>query len=163
MKNDMILIKKEILKEYLEFLTNDLESAKQALASSRELFSQDDMKQEGKYDTRKTEVGYLIQAQGKRVEELKLDFEAITHFEVKETHKVEIGSLISVIDDEEVEKLYFILPTTLAHSVELNKKKYHLISYTAPLAQAAMTLEKEEYFDILSPKGEVEYFLKEIY
>lgn len=151
-------LKNDILTRLRISVKNELELANLALASSRDLMSQDDMKPEGKYDTRRTEVGYLVQAQGKRALELKSDFEILENFVANQTHKVEIGSLLQILNTQTDEnKIYFICPTQLGVILEIDQQKIHVISFKSPMAQACVTLTNHDFFEMQSPKGDCEY------
>ncbi|EQC45502.1 GreA/GreB family elongation factor [Bacteriovorax sp. Seq25_V] len=152
------LIKQEIHKK----LQHELELATEALEHSRDLMSQDDMKPEGKYDTRRTEVGYLVQAQGKRVEELKSDIAYIDAYTPKASDKVEVGA-IAKIGHEDNEALYFISPTYSGYTLDIDNVEVHVLSLKSPIAEGAMTLEEGEFFEVESPKGELEYQIIEIF
>lgn len=156
-------LKSKIQKVLIEYIQKELELASESLASSRDLLTQDDMKPEGKYDTRRTEVGYLIQAQGKRVEELKRDLEVLSNFIPILTQKVEVGSLVQITNlEEEIERLYFICPTLVGVSLEIENQKINVISFQSPLAQECITLSKDDYFEMQSPKGDCEYKIIEL-
>ncbi len=155
---DKILIKEEIHNK----LVHELELATEALEHSRDLMTQDDMKPEGKYDTRRTEVGYLVQAQGKRVEELKSDIAYINAFVAKDSEKIEVGA-ITKIEHDGHKAIYFISPTYSGYTLIIDAREIHILSLNSPLAEGAMTLESGEYFEVESPKGELEYQILEIY
>lgn len=156
-------LKSKIQHVLIEYIQKELQLASESLASSRDLLTQDDMRPEGKYDTRRTEVGYLIQAQGKRVEELKRDLEVLSNFIPILTQKVEVGSLVQISNlEEEIERLYFICPTLVGVSLEIENQKINVISFQSPLAQECITLSKDDYFEMQSPKGDCEYKIIEL-
>lgn len=156
--------KEQIIKSLVNYVSSELELASSALASSRDLMSQDDMKPEGKYDTRRTEVGYLVAAQSKRVEELKIDLEVLENFKAGPTSKIEIGSLVKIenLQSENDKKVYFICPTLIGHQLEIDNQKIAVISYKSPMAQECITLSKDDYFEMQSPKGDCEFKILEV-
>jgi len=69
--------KRQIL-EYLKARAQkDLDEAQNAALNAESFKFEDSMKQEGKYDTRSIEAGYLAGAQKKRVEELKQELTVV--------------------------------------------------------------------------------------
>lgn len=72
-----MLDKKVILDHLIDNLKKELIEVETAAHSSRDLATADDLKSEGKYDTRAIEASYLAGAQAKRVEEIKLDIQLL--------------------------------------------------------------------------------------
>ena len=91
-----MISKKKIVELLIEKLNSELVEVENAARSARDLATADDLKSEGKYDTRAIEASYLASAQNKRVEEIKLDIQMLEelelHVEAPAT-RLQLGSL----------------------------------------------------------------------
>ena len=75
--------KEQVLTQLRNNLKHELSQAKQSYESSSAYKSQDDMKQEGKYDTRAIEAGYLAGAHKKRMEEIEQEINMLEEIDLK--------------------------------------------------------------------------------
>ena len=87
--------KKKIVEVLIEKLNTELKEVEGAAKSTRDLATADDLKSEGKYDTRAIEAGYLASAQSKRVEEIKMDIQMLEDLvtQIEPASKLQLGSL----------------------------------------------------------------------
>lgn len=152
-----------ILNKLKEIYSEDLQKAKQIAAEAKELINQPDMKPEGKYDTRRTEAQYLAGAQATRVKELEGGLERLELLQVaRHEQKVTIGSLVKcATEDKEV--LIFISPSSGGFHLEINNQKLQVTSYSSPLGDSLIGMEVDDFFELETPKGEIEYEILEIY
>lgn len=151
-----------ILKELIEIFSKDLEKARKIAADAKELINQPDMKPEGKYDTRRTEAQYLAGAQAVRVKELEGDIERLELLNLPGTNKtISIGSLVKCEVDNK-EAVIFISPSS-GMNLKLKEKLIQVTCYTSPLGDSLMGMEEGDFFEVESPKGEIEYEILKIY
>ena len=159
----MIELKKKIRDELVLKLETELQEIESAALSSRAYAIQDDLKQEGKYDTRAIEASYMASAQQARVDELKLDLQMIKELEVEKNSKsVELGSLVQI---EQNNKMTFMfISSALGGSVlNVDNQIILVISVFSPIGSEALTLQKGDRFEVETPKELREYLIKEIY
>jgi len=88
--------KENILQKLKENLEQELTQCEAAAKSTRELATQDDLKQEGKYDTRAIEASYLAGAQQKRVDEIKMEIQLLDELDLKKSSTIQMGSLVEL-------------------------------------------------------------------
>lgn len=139
---------KKIIKEQLLKELKDLEqSTKTSLNNTTELKNSEDMKQEGKYDTRRIEVGYLEQAQSKRLNEIQQEIELVEQMSIKTMPVVSIGSAIKLSVNNHTQ-WYFITPLTGGKLMQVNNQAVALISAFSPIASAAIGLQVHDEFDV---------------
>ena len=122
------------------------------------------MKQEGKYDTRAIEAGYLAGAQAKRVEELKLEVQMIEELPVREFASSEaaaVGALVKLLHNE-TERLYFLSSTAGGSMLNIDGTPILVISVFSPIGAGAVNLEVGESFELETPSGSRIYELTEI-
>jgi transcription elongation GreA/GreB family factor len=151
-----------ILNELIEIFSQDLEKAKKIASDARELINQPDMKQEGKYDTRRTEAQYLAGAQAVRVTELEGDIERLQHLNLPSNNeKITIGSLVKCeVDSKEV--IIFLSPSS-GMTLNTQGQVIQVTSHTSPLGDSLMGMEEGDYFEVESPRGEIEYEILEVF
>jgi transcription elongation GreA/GreB family factor len=155
--------KTKILEEINKIYHQHLDEAKEVVEHSQELMTADDMKQEGKYDTRRIEAGYLTAAQRRRYEEIRIDVEALEHLEIlPKEDKVIVTSLVKTKHNEG-EEFIFLTPTSGGFHIVIDGTDIHIVSTTSPLGQELLAMEEGDVVDFISPKGEVEYEIIEIY
>lgn len=143
--------KKNILKKLIENLQNELKEVESAAKSTRDLATQDDLKSEGKYDTRAIEASYLASAQLKRVEEIKIDIQMLEEIEVSKTDKLQMGSL-ALIEYKGTQRYYFLTSTSGGTMLSVDGETVLVISVFSPLGNGALGLTKGESFEVETPK-----------
>lgn len=147
----MMIDKKLILEKLIENLQKELSEVEAAAKSARDLATQDDLKSEGKYDTRAIEASYLASAQLKRVEEIKLDIQMLEETEVQNSKKLQMGSL-ALIEYKGNERFYFLTSTSGGTMITVNGQTILVISVFSPLGNGALGLEAGESFEVETPK-----------
>mgnify|MGYP000657499077 CR=1 FL=1 len=122
-----IQLKKDIINYCLSKLQEDLQSASDALSSTKELASGAEMKAESKWDTRGIEAGFLAGAQQKRVTQIEIELAALKELgdNLRRQDSVGIGSVV-VCED----KKYFITSKTGG----MKFKEYTIVSISSPVA-----------------------------
>jgi len=148
-----VIDKKIILKQLIENLNRELQDAEAAAHSAKDLVTADDLKSEGKYDTRAIEASYLASAQNKRVEEIKLDIQMLEEIELPEPPStiIQLGSL-ALIKCNGQEKYYFISSTSGGSIIQLDGHSILVISVFSPIGNEALGLQAGESFEVETPK-----------
>ena len=153
-------IKEQIFQKAMEEAQNAFLLAKDSYASAIEHSRSDDMKSEGKYDTRAIEAGYLASAKKSRMEELKRHMIALEKLDISEKRAISVGSLVR-FDQEGKERLVFVTPGTSA-KIQIKNLTVQALSVDSPLIREAIGLELGETLSLETPQGESEYEVSEI-
>lgn len=98
-------MKNKIINMIIVKMRNELSKLKEASLTTRKYSQSDDLKNEGKYDTRAVEAKYLAEAQEIRVKQLEAELKIISNFTPLEHKTVQIGSLV-----EFQNQLHLIIP-----------------------------------------------------
>ncbi|MFA6238354.1 MAG: hypothetical protein WC635_13560 [Bacteriovorax sp.] len=146
-----MLDKKIILKKLIENLNVELEEVEGAAKSTRDFATQDDLKSEGKYDTRAIEASYLASAQMKRVDEIKTDIQMLEEIEIQDSTKIQMGSL-ALIEHNGNSRYYFLTSTSGGTMLKIDNETVMVISVFSPLGNGALGLIEGECFDVETPK-----------
>lgn len=149
----LVINKNLILKHLIENLNRELHDAEAAAHSVKDLVTADDLKSEGKYDTRAIEASYLASAQNKRVEEIKLDIQMLEEIELPEppSETIQLGSL-ALVKCNNQEKYYFISSTSGGSILQLDGHFILVISVFSPIGNEALGLKAGESFEVETPK-----------
>jgi transcription elongation GreA/GreB family factor len=158
----MLELKNKIKKNLLVKLENELHEIESAAVSARAYALQDDLKSEGKYDTRAIEASYLASAQQRRVEEIKLDLQMIQEMEIQKSSHLEMGAL-ALIDFNKREQFYFLSPTLGGELMNVDGHSVLIISVFSPIGSEAMNLSKGDSFEVETPKETRSYLIKEVF
>lgn len=147
---------KQLIVDFLiENISSELSKAQSALESTNSYKSSGDMKQEGKYDTRAIEAGYLAGAQQKRVKELEIELSTLKNMNpevLKAKKMVSIGSVVEVETQSGVYH-YFISPA----GGGLTFQNISIITNSSPMGSELMQLEVGETFELETPSGNREF------
>ena len=146
-----MLDKKIILEKLIENLQKELIEVEGAAKSTRDLVTADDLKSEGKYDTRAIEASYLASAQLKRVEEIKTDIQMLEETELITTHKIQMGALV-LLEYNGSERYYFLTSTSGGTILMIEGMTILVISVFSPLGNEALGLQAGESFEVETPK-----------
>lgn len=160
-----MISKKKIVESLIEKLNSELSEVESAARSTRDLATADDLKSEGKYDTRAIEASYLASAQNKRVEEIKLDIQMLEDLEIHvetPSAKLQLGSL-GLISCNGQERLYFISSTSGGSMLMIDNNPILVISVFSPIGDAALGLGEGESFEVETPKEIRQYEIIQIY
>lgn len=156
--------KKKIVEILIEKLNSELKEIEGAAKSTRDLVTADDLKSEGKYDTRAIEAGYLASAQNKRVEEIKMDIQMLEELSLQIEHasKMQLGSL-GLIRCNGQERLYFLSSTSGGSMLMVDDHPVLVISVFSPIGDAALGFGPGESFEVETPKEMRQYDVIEVY
>lgn len=155
--------KKNIIDHLIETLKTELTGIEAAARSTKDLVTADDLKSEGKYDTRAIEASYLASAQNKRVEEIKLDIQMLEEIELPEIPSavIQLGSL-ALIECNGHERFYFISSTSGGTILQLDGHSILVISVFSPIGNEALGLRAGESFEVDTPKETRSYKIIEV-
>ncbi len=151
--------KKRIIQKLIDKTQAELKKAEESSNSTRELNQAPDMKQEGKYDTRAIEAGYLAGAQMRRVEELKLDIQMLEEIEVQDFSKddeIAVSALVELKHKNRIQT-YFLSTTAGGSFLELGGKAIMVISVFSPIGDAMLGLKVGDDFELQTAKETKEY------
>lgn len=156
--------KKIILEQLIENLRRELVDVEAAAKSTKELVTAEDLKSEGKYDTRAIEASYLASAQNKRVEEIKLDIQMLEEIELPDlpTKTLQMGSL-GLIKCNNQERLYFLSSTSGGSMLQVNGHSILVISVFSPIGNEALGLGPGEIFEVETPKETRTYEVVQVF
>lgn len=154
------LLKQKILERLIQETSARLVSAQASYQSALEHSRSDDMKSEGKYDTRAIEAGYLASAKKQRVDELQGELLALKRMLIKDQSKASMGSLVKV-ECERKESTYFLCPVS-DPNLDIEGEIFSAISITSPFGKEVMGLEEGDAFELTTPKGTKEYLILKI-
>lgn len=155
-------IKEKLITSLKEKVESELLEIKKAFESSRSLATSEEMKSEGKYDTRSIEAGYIAGAQQKRVQELELELGLLD--EVNLNHKpdtVAVGSLVE-IEHNNLSRAYFICSTGGGNILRVEGQVIMVISAFSPIGAEVIGLKAGDDFEIEQRGEEKQYLVKAI-
>lgn len=142
--------KKLIIDELLKKVDDEISKSEGALETAESYKYEDDMKSEGKYDTRSIEAGYLAGAQKKRVEELKLEKQLLEENPVKHFTKDEeitIGALVE-IEHNKQSRYYFLSTSAGGSLLKIGEDVILVISVFSPIGSSILNLKAGDSFEI---------------
>jgi transcription elongation GreA/GreB family factor len=154
--------KKIILEKLIENLNKELSEVESAAKSTRDLVTSDDLKSEGKYDTRAIEASYLASAQLKRVDEIKTDIQMLEETELVSANKLQMGSL-TLMEHKGNERYYFLTSTSGGAMLTVDGHTILVISVFSPLGNEALGLKAGESFEVETPKEMRTYKIISVY
>ncbi len=158
----MFLLKKLIKEELVKTLEHEIKLMEDVNKSAHVYATSDELKSEGKYDTRAIEASYLAQAQMKRLQDLKDDLGLISDIEVdRKSNKVELGALVR-LEQNNKESLYFISSALGGKVLNINGVVILVISVFSPIGHESLELSEGEVFTLETPKENRSYLVKEI-
>lgn len=150
-------LKEKILAQLKIQLQADLDAAAQAYETAHNLVTDEQLKAEGKYDTRAIEAGYLAGAQKKRKEELEQEIALIEEVSLDHTNqKVCVGSLAQV-EFNKMKRWYFVSSTSGGTMLNIDGVGVLVISAFSPIGSEMIGLEAGESFEVESAQGLREY------
>lgn len=140
--------KKAVLNELKSKIQLELDAAKEAYNTSHKHATDQELKADGKYDTRSIEAGYLAGAQKKRVEELEQEYKLIEEVNVEhQADAVSVGSLIALKHNQQ-ERFYFISSTSGGTMINIEGQVVLVISAFSPIGTEVIGLKAGESFEV---------------
>lgn len=153
----MAIDKRKILNELRSNVQKELDSAREAFKTTKSHATEQEMKSEGKYDTRSIEAGYLAGAQMKRVDELELDLGLLDEINLEHMPTdVSVGSLVEIQLGKMV-RHYFISSTSGGTLLNIDNNPILVVSAFSPIGSGAIGLSVGDEFEVESSTGAREY------
>ncbi len=140
--------KESILKYLKDQLQSEFDQAKKAYDTSRAHATSDELKSEGKYDTRSIEAGYLAGAQKKRLDELENEVKLLEEIDLNHpSNTVSVGSLVE-IELNGMNRKYFISSTSGGTMIRSAGEVILVISAFSPIGVEVIGLKKGDSFEV---------------
>lgn len=155
--DDSLSIKTKIIEALIEDADSRLLSARESYQAALEHSRSDDMKSEGKYDTRAIEAGYLASAKKQRVDELEVQLRALQNMSPMNCSNASLGALVE-IELGESAQWNFLCPCA-GPAFEMDGITVTPVSTSSPLAKAMLGLSEGDTFELETPKQTKEYLI----
>jgi len=137
--------KKKLLEKLLQTLEATYQVAFNAAQRAHETATADENVAENKYDTLAVEAAYLAQGQSVRVEQCDADIEAFKALPSNTSSKhAEVGSLVILVDQNDVERYLFLGPTAGGVKVSIDGIEVVVITLSSPLGKAVHMKEADD-------------------
>ncbi len=128
-------------------LEDAVETARVQANVARSEATGDESRQEGKYDTRAIEAGYLAQAQARRVAEAELAFQRFASLDPKDERARVDGPCLVTLQGPEGLTHYFIGPAAAGLRVEVDGETVRVMTPASPLGRLLLGLEADDELD----------------
>lgn len=152
-------MKKILIDRLIDFANQELSALEASAKANRDFATDQEFKAESKYDTRALEAAYLASAEGRRVEELKLEIQILqdVDFEAsKKLSEISIGALVELQHKNQTRK-YFLIPTAGGTVLDVQGEPVMVVSIFSPIGNALMGLKAGDEFEVETPKEVRQY------
>ena len=154
-------MKEKLKKQVISKLNEDLNSLKKAAAETRSVSSDDENKQEGKYDTRSIEASYLAEAQADQATQIEESIFKLQNLILpEEPDTVILGSIAILTDTEDHDLQFFLLPAGGGISLKYENQPLMVITPESPIGEKIIAKALLDNIEE-TPIGPV--FISEIY
>lgn len=154
--------KQAVLNYLKDQLNAELKKAKDAYQTTKGHATSDELKAEGKYDTRSIEAGYLASAQQKRVNELEEDVKLLDEIDLTlPNDTVSVGSLVE-IEFNDMARNYFISSTSGGTMIKSESDVTLVISAFSPIGVEVIGLKPGDHFEVEIQGSSREYKVNKI-
>ncbi len=156
--------KSKIIKCLIDAVKKELDAIQSEAQTTKKYRESEDLKSEGKYDTRSIEAGYLAAGQLQRVEELKLELQMLEEIPSREfspNDPIAIGALVE-IEYNKQSRNYFISPTAGGTMLQIDGETVLVISVFSPIGNEALDLKVGDSFEVQTPKEVREYTIRKL-
>ncbi len=146
-------MKQKLIEILRDNTLHELTIAQTAYEQTAQYTKSDDLKSEGKYDTRGIEAGMLAGAQLKRVEELKQELELLASIPVViDESEIKLGSVVE-LSLHQTTKKYFLSSTRGGTILQVQGEPFLVISVFSPLGDEMLGLSRADEFDLETASG----------
>ena len=146
-----------VLKKLIEILEMELKELQEVAQHSKEDATNSEMKQDGKYDTRKIEASYLAGAQERRVHEVEQELNFLKTLKIPEHGStIEVGMLFKLEHEGKVHT-HAIYPCAGGHHLDINGEEIIVLSHVSPVGEEALGLDLGDTFEVELANREIEY------
>lgn len=155
--------KVKVIELLIELQSVELANLSEIAEKARSAATSGELKQEGKYDTRAIEEGYLAGAQAKRVAELRSDVDWLSKLlnSTQTSEKVISGSLVTIENDKKRFN-YLLTPGSGGQKVDYANEIVTTLSLNSNIAAEMVGLEADDDFEVETPRGLQEFIILEI-
>lgn len=133
--------KSELRQIILQQLESRLAIAQSATQRAIDAATDEETVPEHKYDTLALEASYLAHGQAVRVQECEEDIQCYRDLVLREGERIAMSSFLSIIDEQDKVKYFFIGPRVGGLSVEWGGKDVAILTPNAPLGAALIGKE----------------------
>ena len=152
-------LRKRILDVLCGRLHEEAESLEATVSEAREAATHGELRQEGKYDTRGIEAGYLAGAHARRLQELRENLIRLEGFRSAGSvpkDRVAAGSIVTLEGDAGTETC-FVAPVQGGGTLTVDGVRVKVITATSPMGEAMSGLRPGETFEIEVRGEDLEY------
>jgi len=153
-------MKQKLLEQVIQEMKSDLLGLKKAAAETRALSSGDEMKQEGKYDTRSIEASYLAEAQSGQAQVIEDGIYKLRNLRLENEPDTIILGSIAILSTDGADHQFFILPAGGGILLEYDYLPLTVITPESPIGEKIITKGIADQIED-TPIGSV--FVSEIY
>lgn len=153
-KASALKLKSALLDELLQKARAELVDLTRAALETKNFATDQEFKQESKYDTRALEASYLASAEAKRVEELKLEIQILEEVILDASERlgeISIGALVELSHNER-KMLYFLIPTAGGTLMKVGDDSVVVVSVFSPIGDGMLGMKTGESFEVETPK-----------
>ncbi|MCO4753100.1 MAG: GreA/GreB family elongation factor [Bacteriovoracaceae bacterium] len=154
-------MKEQILNHLKQTLFTTLQEAKTSYESALAHSRSDDMKSEGKYDTRAIEAGYLTSAKKQRLDQLDMEYKRLQEISDQKCDKAILGALVTV-ECEDKTTHYFLCCACGGEVLDIDGIKINVITTTSPLGREILGQEEGDEFELETARGTKSYCIEQI-
>lgn len=137
MEHGFSMNKLELKRIILDLLEQKWQIAQSSVQSAIESATDEETVPEHKYDTLALEASYLAHGQAMRLQECEQEIRVMKELVLPiEPEKVAFGCVISLLDDDDQSKRFFISPCAGGLKVSIDDESVTLVTFDSPLGQA---------------------------
>ena len=167
----------ELLTAICKKMRSEAVVTEKSMQDAKDETTHTETRQEGKYDTRAIEAGYLAGAQELRlsvllndIKRLDLIIEQMTKKPLQNKGRTQVGSIILVTEifedcsfPDETTKTYFLLPCSAGNEVMMRGVKITSVSTKSNFGRKLLGLCVGQEFELETPKGRKTTMIEQIY
>lgn len=157
--------KTQIIQRILEKLTEQYDNAVAAVQQAHDSATHEENIADNKYDTLGLEAGYLAFGQAQRVAECAADLEAwkaITVTRPAPEEPIQIGALITLIDEADKELRLFLGPAAGGITIQHQGQDITVVTTGAPLGKALSNKYQDDEFELKIGDNTKNYFIESV-
>lgn len=134
MEHGFSMNKLELKQIILDLLEEKWRVAKSSVERAVESATDEETAPEHKYDTLALEAAYLAHGQSMRLQECEQEIQLIGELTLpSQTEKVVLGSLVSVVDLDDITRYFFVVPCAGGLKVQWKGHEVLLVTFQSPL------------------------------
>lgn len=141
--------KQDLLQKVISSLQDTLDTTIQSAMEAKEFSTNEESKAENKYDTRGLEASYLASGQSQRAKKLEEQIYNLKKVLIKpftSDDPINVGALVKVLKDPNIEKWFFILPAG-AVEITVDNVKISTLTLESPLGRRFYQCHQDDEVD----------------